>query len=168
MKRFLATGVLALCLMTSQIARAAEDQQAKTKAAMVAKYQLVKEAYENANVEDVEAELAPNFKVKLSNKQTLNRAQFVAMQRNFLNAVTKVHQVTLRINKVTVTSNRAVVVVTQYYDFELTDARGRPHRLKESSVARDTWVRVSGRWKNSYSEFLSGTATLDGKKITKG
>ena len=165
MKRLLTTGVLALCLLTSQFARAAEDQQAKTKAAMVAKYQLIQEAFENANSEDFEKELTADFKAKTLDKRIINRGQFMAFQRMFLDAVTKVHQVTFRINKVTVTPNRAVVVVTQFYDFDVKDRHGRVHRFKNSSVSRDTWVQISGQWKNNFTETIKSTTTVDGKKV---
>lgn len=137
---------------------------AATKKAMVAKYLFLKEAYENANIEDVESQLAPGFKIKMK-KQTISRAQFVAIQRGLFNAITRVNQVSFRINKVTVEQNRAVVVVTQSFDFELNDAQGRPHHYRESSVCRDTWVRVSGHWKTNFTEFVGGSATMDGKKI---
>jgi len=130
-----------------------------TKKAMVAKYQLIQQAYLDANSEEIENQLASNFTSKKSGNRTFNRAQFIAEQHDLFSAISRVRQATLRINKVSVAGNRAVVVVTQVYDFEMEGAQGRTHRLKEKSVCRDTWVENSGQWKSTSSEFVNGFTT---------
>jgi len=139
--------------------------EAATKKAMVAKYQLIQQAIQNVDSEILEKQLASNFVAKMSRKRTQNRAQFIASQRVLFDAIIEVHVATLRINKVTVGKNRAVVIVTQIYDLEVEDVQGRTHRLKEKSVCRDTWVQVSGQWKNTVYEFVSGSASIDGKNV---
>ena len=127
--------------------------------AIAAKYQFLRQAYLDVNSEDIERQLAPGFTAKKSGNRNVNREQFIADQRELMSAISKVNQLTLRVNKVWIDGNRATVILSQVYDFDIKGTNGRTHRLKEKSVCRDFWAQESGQWKNVRSEFLNGLTT---------
>ena len=162
MKKLSSLLLLAVMLCATQCLHADE---AAVKKAIVGKYQIYKEALENANIDDLMAETTSDFTVKTTKGKIYNRAQFIESQRQLFEHISTVNKVEVRIHKCTVGNQRVLVSITTYVDFEVKDAQGKSHRLTEETLSNDLWVPVQGSWKCKRSENLRTKATIDGKAI---
>jgi len=166
MKRFLLPGVLLLCLMSAQMARAAENRNAKIKAEMVENYLLWQEAYKTPDAERIISFESPDFthisdvgKVssKDENDQTLREGMI---------QIYKAHNVRIDIKKLNIEQNRVVVWSKHYFDGDLIDPQKKLHRVVFVRSTKDIWVQYDEVWMLKRVEELGSKWVVDGKPIT--
>ena len=139
MKCFLAIGVLLLCLLTSQIARADEKRNAQIKAEMVENYLLWQEAYKNKDAGRIISFESPDFTTvfdkRVSPKYVVDNAL-----RDLMESTQKVNEAHVEIKKLTIESNRVVILRNQILD---VDVQNPKERLSITFHSRDIWVLYS-------------------------
>jgi len=108
MKRFLTAGVLALCLLSSQIAHAQKDRNAKIKAEMVDNYLMWQEALKIKDAGRIISFEAPEFTTVFWDQIT-SKSDSDAKLRNEMSAIDKVNAARVVIKKLAIESNRVVV-----------------------------------------------------------
>lgn len=135
-----------------------------TKKAINTKYQNWVKAYHNADINPIVRELTSDFTAVIPGKRTVKRAEFVASARQIFDSILRTNSASARITNITVQKNQTIVTVAQKLDLVLS-INNDSNYYKESSVYRDTWVKVSGQWKIKRSEYLRGNVTLNGKPV---
>lgn len=145
-KRFLAMGVLALCLMTSQFAHADEKRDAQIKAQMVENYLLWQEAYKNKDAERIISFESPDFTNEffgeVHSKNETDKHWREVMQR-----IQKVNYASIDIKKVTVELNRVIVLSKHHFDLEIKSIDNNEILfVRGAARSRDIWVQYDGIW----------------------
>ena len=167
MKRFLASGVLLICLMTSQIARADEDRNAEIKAEMVQNYLLWEIALKNKDAERIISFESPDFTLTLPfQEQARNKADSDAALRSEMSLIRKVNAARAEIKKLTIEPNRVVVLSKRHHDVvaealntETNKPAGFFTRNTYTLTSRDIWVQYGGAWmlkRSEIQEFSGG------------
>lgn len=165
MKRFLIAGMLALCLMASQIAHAADDRDAKIKAEMVENYLLWQEAFKLRDADRIISFESPDYTSITKEGNVKSKKESDEMWHDVMDSIDTVYEARAEIKKLTIESNRVVVLSNQYCDClaELQD--GKLHRISISGSVRDIWVNYDNVWMLKRSEDVSSKVIVDGKPL---
>ena len=167
-KLFTALTMLALCAgarSTPARAQVATARTASDKAAIVQRYYWYEELLASANSEDVIAMQTDNFVNVGTDDETLNREQSDAMVRIDVDSVHRVHGVNVRINRLAIHGDHAIVVVTQYTDTDRKDATGTIRRVISNGVMRQLWTRTENGWQIQRSKTLRAEINIDGHVV---
>ena len=168
MKRFLTAGILALCLLSSQIARAQEDRDVKIKAEMVENYLIWQEAMKLTDAERIISFESREFTTTEFSGEITSKSDSNARLRSEMSAIRKVNAARVAIKKLTIEPNRVVVLSNKHYDV-ITEAtntdtnkpNGMFFKVKYTLTSRDIWVEYGGTWMLKRTEIVgfSGGAT---------
>lgn len=156
--------LLAVMLTVQLVLLGSAQANQATKKAINSKYQNWVKAYYNADVNPIVRELTSDFTAVIPGKRTVKRAEFVAKARQIFDVILRTNSASARITGITVQKNQTIVTVAQKLDLVLS-INNDSNYYKESSVYRDTWVKVSGQWKIKRSEYVRGNVTLNGKPV---
>lgn len=162
MKRFIP--LLAMLFTIQLVLLNSAHANEATKKALNVKYQNWVKAYYNADLNPIVRELTSDFTAVIPGKRTVKRAEFVASARQVFDSILRTNSASARITSITVQKNQTVVTVAQKLDLVLS-INNDSNYYKESSVYRDIWVKSSGQWKIKRSEYVRGSATLNGKPV---
>lgn len=165
MKRFLTAGVLSLCLLASQMAHAAQDQNARIKAQMAENYLLWQNAYKNKDAERLISFESPDFTRVFDNGKSETKARNDEKLRQIMRLIRKVHSARVEIKKVSIEPNRVVVWNKQSLDADLMDG-AREHRMAFVISTKDIWVPYDGIWMLKRVEELTTKVVVDGKTVS--
>ena len=163
MKSFLITGVLALCLMASQVVQAAEDSEAKIKVEMVENYLLMQEAWKLRDADRMISFESPDYTSVDDEGTLLDKEAADAVWQDCMAMTQKVHSARVEIKKVTIEPKRVVVLSNLYLDADILEPDSIPKRLNSTVQSRDIWVLYDRIWMLKRSEMLSAKVLIDGK-----
>ncbi len=111
--------------------------------------------------------LAPDFQVKLINGETHEREWLLNYLRNNANTF-KVLKLSIKIKKLTVRGNEAIVIIEQKSSRTLSDEQGKPHQLDVGAIQQETWVKTPEGWRLRHNEELKRLyVKQDGKPVTQ-
>ena len=168
MKRFLAIGVLVLCLMSSQIARADEKRDAKVKAEMVQNYLLWQEAWKLRDAERIISFQSPDF-TTLFHDGVINKAKSEEGWRETMQSIRKVHNARVEIKKITLEPKRIIVWSTHHLDISDSPVPigygGTVKRTLATLQFHDIWVQYDHVWMLKRMEYIR--APLKTSKIIR-
>ena len=165
MKRLLAAGVLALCLMTSQIARADENRNVKIKAEIAHNYLLWQEAFKIKDPERVISNESPDFTNVLEDGQVRSKKDTDALWRDTMKKIRKVHSASIAIKKLSIEPNRVVVVAKHNFDVDLERSDKVVERYVVVFQSRDIWVEYDRVWMLKRMEDLHTKLTINGEPV---
>ena len=163
MKRFLSFTAVALCLLTSQVAQAQENRDARIKAQIVENYLVWQEAYKNKDAERIISLESPDFTSLSKSGDATPKAQHDETLRQLLNGLDKVTDARIAIKKVSIERNRVVVWNKQYLAGEIIDNFKETSRVSFTISTKDIWVEYDGIWMLKRIEELSGKMIVNGK-----
>lgn len=146
MKRFLTAGLLLLCLMTSQVARAEEDRSAKIKAEMVENYLLWQEAYKLRDAERIISFESPDFTDVSETGEVYEKSDADKSLHFEMDMIRKVHHARVEIKKLTIESNRIVIISRRVFDADRVMLDKRISRVSITTFSRDIWVQYDNSW----------------------
>ena len=146
MKCFLAIGVLLLCLLTSQIARADEKRNAQIKAEMVENYLLCQEAYKLRDAERIISFESPDYIEVADTGEVFEKSYADKLTRFEMDNIHKVYYARVEIKKMTIESNRIVIIGRKVLDADRIMLDKRISRVSVSISSRDIWVRYDNSW----------------------
>ena len=166
MKRLLI--VLAVLLIAESVPVAVRaDSKNDTRKELKAAYVRIADALKNNDPAVFEELLAPDFQVKLINGETHDREWILNYIRNNAKAF-KVLKLSIKIKKLTVSGNEAIVLIEQKSSRTFNDAEGKSHRLDVGAIQQETWVKTAeGWWLRHNVELKRLYVTQDGKPITQ-
>ncbi len=163
MKRFFAMGVLALCLMNAQIARADEARDAKIKSEIVQNYFLLRDAMKIKDPERLISFESPDYTEVAKNGSVTNKQIHDAAWRDGMKLIKTVYDARVEFKKLTVESNRVVVLNNEYLDADIATPDGVLHRVSATIRQRDIWVEYDGVWLLKRTEIINRKFIVDGK-----
>ena len=163
MKRFIAAGVLALCLMASQIAHADENRDAKIKAEMRQNYLLWQEAWKHQDAERIISFESPDFTSRIETESVHSKEESDDDWRSVMKIIKKVHDARMMIKKLTIEPNRVVILSSCYLDVDVLFTKGPLHRLTSVVQSQEIWIEYDGIWMLKRMEQSRAKVTIDGK-----
>lgn len=163
MKRFLAAGVLVLCITFSQLAGATENRNAQIKAEIVQNYRLFEIAIQNRDAVRMISFESPDYTTLTEEKRVLSKNETDALWHKVTDSIEKVISTRAEIKKLTIESNRVVVLTHQQDEFMMRWRHDKVSHVVISAYVRDIWVNYDCIWMLKRSEDLSSKAIVDGK-----
>jgi len=163
MKRFLAIGVLALCLVSSQFARADEACDAKIKTEIVENYFLLRDAIKIKDPERLISFESPDYTEVRVSGAVANKQQADDAWREMVKLIKTVYEVRVEFKKLTVEPHRVVVLNNQFLDADIATPDGVLHRVSATIRQRDIWVEYDRVWMLKRSELINRQFIVNGK-----
>lgn len=168
-KRFALFFAAALMALDAGGARA-QDATAAARREIEAGYAAMSAAFKREDAEGVLAPATSNFEVRAPGGRTLSREAARQNLQNNFDTIRTVRENRYNIQKVTLRSGSAVVLVNERSAVVFMDSRGefgavgKTHDVVSATDYRDTWVKEQdGAWRLRRSEILATRLTLNGK-----
>jgi hypothetical protein len=159
LKACLTLGVLLLCAMIAPLSRADEKRDAKLKSEMVENYLLWQIAWKNKDAERIISFESPDF-THYSNQgkkeEIRSKADYDGRLRSEMRKIRKIHNASVKINKLTIEPNRVVILSKLDLDADVAWVDIEPQRVLITQNSREIWVQYDGVWMLKRIEELQG------------
>ncbi len=155
---------LAFVLSLVGIASAVRAGDTDVRKEFEATYRRQIEAFMKKDIRTYMEPLSLDFSFKPKNMPASNRRQFEDRVRQDMEKPNS--KWLMRINKLTVTGNKAIATTSHQFSYTLNSQHGVTHSFAWSVKRRETWVKGARGWEIKHIEDMKyGKFTVDGKQV---
>jgi len=155
-RRLMIITVASLTLATASTM--CQGSKSDARSAIRAAYDRYNTAFKNKDIHTIMALFTADFKWKLVDGKSLDRAKTQAAIEQQMTATVRVHKMSVKIERFTVRGDRAIVYTRELLVATMRGARGKLERLTSEETYRDTWVKTPDGWKFKLAVVLTSKA----------
>ncbi len=159
----LALGVLLLCAAFTQTSCADEKRDAKIKAEMIENYLLWQVAWKNKDAERIISFQSPDYTFVPKPGGVITKEDSNKSLHETIKTIVKIYDAKVTIKKLSIESNRVVILVNHFLDADMIGPGERSYRVLYNDQSRDIWVNYDGAWMLKRTEEIDTKFTVDGK-----